>query len=41
MEKQMQEFIDPLVMARELMLTDENRYIWPIAVFKEKFKVIL
>lgn len=30
----------PLVMARDLMIMDGNRYIWPLDVFKRKFKIL-
>ena len=32
--------LEPLVVGRQLMRTEE-RYVWPLAVFKERFKAIV
>lgn len=38
-EKQLQEALDePLVMCRDLLITEHKRYLYPLLVFRAKFQ---
>ena len=38
-DKQLLEFLpSPLVVGRDLMMSSDKRYMWPIEVFKSKFR---
>jgi len=41
MDKQLMEFMSsPMVMGRDLINLEDKRYMWPIEVFKSKFRKV-
>lgn len=38
-DQQLMEYLEsPLVLGRDLMMSSDKRYVWPIEVFKSKFR---